>query len=166
MEKNTCKIKKISREKEDENWKFRSFLKNTSSNKLDIAVFKLYRKFLSEIDCKTCSNCCKELFPILDQKDIERLAGVLNLSSDRFKIKYLIKDNISEDYKFKSKPCPFPKDNLCLYYKERPKDCRSYPHLHKKGFASRLMDVIDNCSICPIVFNVYEELKKIPRANG
>ena len=29
----------------------------------------------------------------------------------------------------------------------------------KKNFTSRLMGVIGNCSVCPIVFNVYELLK-------
>jgi hypothetical protein len=38
-------------------------------------------------------------------------------------------------------------------------DCRSYPHLHKKDFAHRVIKVIDNCSICPIAFNVFERLK-------
>ena len=41
----------------------------------------------------------------------------------------------------------------------RPKDCVSYPYLLKKDFTSRLMGVIGNCSVCPIVFNVYELLK-------
>jgi len=31
--------------------------------------------------------------------------------------------------------------------------------LHKKEFVFRLWGVVDNCSICPIVFNVYEHLK-------
>ncbi len=30
---------------------------------------------------------------------------------------------------------------------------------HKEEFASRLIGVINNYSICPIVFNVYEALK-------
>ena len=38
-------------------------------------------------------------------------------------------------------------------------DCRSYPHLHKKEIISRLMGVVFNCSVCPIVFNVYEQMK-------
>ncbi|MBN1676299.1 MAG: hypothetical protein JXR37_34970 [Kiritimatiellae bacterium] len=39
-------------------------------------------------------------------------------------------------------------------------DCRSYPHLHKKPFVARLTQAYSNCSVCPIVYNVYEELKK------
>jgi hypothetical protein len=42
----------------------------------------------------------------------------------------------------------------------RPNDCRLFPHLHKKGFVFRLIQVVENCSICPIVFNVFERLKQ------
>ena len=44
-------------------------------------------------------------------------------------------------------------------YEVRPEDCRSYPHIWKNGFATRLMGVLNNYSICSIVFNVYEQLK-------
>lgn len=154
-----CEIKKLSKEKEDENWKFRSFLKNQSSKKVDSAAYELYRKFSSEIDCRTCSNCCKEMSPILDEKDIKTLASALHLTQEEFKEKYVLKDDEENGCRFKTKPCPFLGDNGCLHYEYRPKDCRSYPHLHKMNFNSRLMGVIDNCSICPIVFNVYEFLK-------
>ena len=36
---------------------------------------------------------------------------------------------------------------------------RSFPHLDKEEFVTRLWAVVDNYSICPIVFNVYEILK-------
>lgn len=42
---------------------------------------------------------------------------------------------------------------------EIKKDCVSYPYLLKKNFTSRLMVVIGDCSVCPIVFNVYKLLK-------
>ena len=41
----------------------------------------------------------------------------------------------------------------------RVADCRSYPHLHKKDMASRLLGVIENAAVCPIVFGVLERLK-------
>jgi Fe-S-cluster containining protein len=49
--------------------------------------------------------------------------------------------------------------NQCRVYEHRPKACRSYPHLHKKDFVSRLVGVLWNYSICPMVFNVFERLK-------
>jgi len=161
METNINKIRKLSTEKEDENWEFRSSLKgcDISEDKIDLIVHELYKKVSSEIDCRTCANCCRELQPVLDQEDIERLSKCLGISVAQFKDQYLVKEDDPGKFCFKKKPCPFLKDNLCLNYNYRPKDCKSYPHLQKCGFVFRLINVIGNCSICPIVFNVYECLK-------
>lgn len=155
------KIKKISKEKDDENWEFRSFLKRCDipSEKIDLIVQKLFHQISAEIDCKICANCCKEVKPILNQDDIKRFSKGLGLSVVQFKKQYLDKDKNSKGYIFNKKPCPFLKDNLCSYYPYRPKDCMSYPHLHKKDFILRIINVIENYSICPIVFEVYENLK-------
>jgi Fe-S-cluster containining protein len=161
METAPGKIKKMAVKKESENWEFRSFLKGCDlpSEEIDSIVHRLYRKIASEIDCKTCANCCKEVQPTLDSEDIEKFSKGLGISIALFKIKYLIKNNESQEYIFNQKPCPFLKAKLCSCYTYRPKDCISYPHLHKTGFTSRSINIIGNCSICPIVFNVYECLK-------
>lgn len=161
METDINKIKKLSKKKEDENWEFLAFLKgcDISSEKIDSIIHKLYHQVSSEIDCKTCANCCKELQPVIDQEDIEKLSECLGISIAQVKDQYLVKDKDSEGFIFNKKPCPFLKNNLCAHYEYRPKDCMSYPHLHKNDFVSRLIDAVNNCSICPIVFNVYECLK-------
>lgn len=161
IETDINKIKKIGEEKEDENWEFRTFLKNSdiSSKKIDSIVHKLYQRISLQIDCKTCGNCCREMLPVLDQWDIKKFSMGLGITISQFKKQYLVKDDDSTGYIFNKKPCPFLKNNLCLYPDYQPKDCRSYPHLHKKDFVSRLIGVIHNYSICPIVFNVYEHLK-------
>jgi Fe-S-cluster containining protein len=71
-----------------------------------------------------------------------------------------VSEEEANKYEFRSIPCPFLKDNKCINYEYRPKDCQSYPHLQKEDFVFRLWGVIDNYSICPIVFNVFEILKK------
>jgi Fe-S-cluster containining protein len=68
-------------------------------------------------------------------------------------------DDPSGRFEFNKVPCPFLADNQCTNYAYRPENCRSYPHLHKKDFVSRLFGVIDNYEICPIVFHVVEQLK-------
>ena len=40
------------------------------------------------------------------------------------------------------------------------RDCRSFPHLHKRDFVFRLIQAVENCALCPIVFGVYEGLKR------
>ncbi len=161
METDLNNIQKISEEKWDENWEFRSFLKcyDISIEALDSIVHKLYHQVSSKIDCTQCANCCKEVSPILLRTDIRKFSKDLGISVSDFQDKYLKKDDGSEGYLFHETPCPFLKDNLCSNYNYRPKDCISFPHLQKDEFASRLMGVIYNYSMCPIVFNVYELLK-------
>ena len=162
METNLYRIKKFSRKNEKENWKFRTFLKwcDLPEEKIDSIVHELFQEVSKKIDCKMCANCCKEALPLLDQTDINRFSEGLGISSLEFKEKYLVEaERESGKYTFNKKPCPFLKDNICSHYDLRPEDCRSFPHLHKKEFTSRLINVIENCSLCPIVYNVYELLK-------
>ena len=161
METDLKRIKQLSEEKEDENWQFRSFLKgsDTPLRKMDRMVHRLYEQVSSQIECTSCANCCKRIGVALDQEDIENLSKGLGISAVRFKKQYVVRSEESDGLVFKEKPCPLLKDNRCSYYEYRPKECRSYPHLHKKDFVFRLIDVIQNSSICPIVFNVYEYLK-------
>jgi Fe-S-cluster containining protein len=81
------------------------------------------------------------------------------MKPDEFQQKYLLHEEEEDGFCFQETPCPFLHGNLCCVYDQRPRDCRSYPHLQKKDFVSRLMQAVSNYSVCPIVFNVYEELK-------
>ncbi len=159
METDLRKIKKIAEDKDDENWDFRSFLKGRSSKNLDSIVHELVKQVSEAIDCTACGACCKEFHPILKEPDIEKLSKSLSISPEQFRTSYVEKD-VDDDNVFNQTPCPFLKSNKCTQYDSRPGDCKSYPHLHKKDFSSRLIGVINNYSICPIVFNVFESLKE------
>ena len=163
VETDLKKIKQIAKKKEDENWNFRSFLKgyDIEIEELDAIVHRLFDQISKEIDCTECGNCCRVVFPVLDQEDIERLSQGLGISPESCKEQFLVKEDeeSSEGFVFNKKPCPFLKENLCSYYEFRPEACKSFPHLHKEDFVFRLMSVVQNCEICPIVFNVYEQLK-------
>ena len=130
-----------------------------SLKKLDSIIHRLYEQVSDQIDCNQCANFCKEVRPILNRADIKNFSKGLGISTTEFQEKYLTKDEESSGFIFNEIPCPFLKDNLCSNYDNRPKDCRSFPHLHKKDFVFRLIGVIDNCAICPIVYNVFELLK-------
>ena len=154
-------IETLAREREDENWKFRSYLKNSSISGeiIDNAVHELYREISAQIDCQQCANCCIACSPILVKTDQQRLAKHIKMKLADFREKFLVPDEEDEGQVFRQMPCPFLRDKLCSVYDQRPLDCRSYPHLHKKDFMFRLAQAVSNCSICPIVFNMYEELK-------
>jgi len=109
VETDLSKIRKSSKEKEDENWEFRSFLKgcDISEEKIDSIVHKLYQKVSSEMDCKTCANCCKEVQPVLNQEDIEKFSKCLGISVAKFKDQYLVKAEDPEKFVFNKKLCWF-----------------------------------------------------------
>ena len=151
-------IKHLGERNKDTNFRFRSFLKSKDGDRLDRTVKELFQFYSSKIDCTKCGNCCTVLKPIIQNSDIKTLAPIAKKSIQEFERDYLETDE-DGDMHFKDLPCPFLIDKKCSVYDSRPEDCRSYPHLHKDDFLSRLFGVIDNYSICPIVFNVYEDLK-------
>ncbi|MBV5340897.1 MAG: YkgJ family cysteine cluster protein [Deltaproteobacteria bacterium] len=161
IETDIANIEKLAQQRDAENWDFRGFLKRSdfAVAKIDSVVNDLYRKVLVQIDCTRCANCCKVILPILNESDIARLARHLRLEATEFKSRFLMEDE--NGFVFNTQPCPFLVKNRCTVYEHRPQDCRSYPHLHKKNFVFRVNQAFSNCSVCPIVFNVYEELKQI-----
>jgi uncharacterized protein len=159
IETNLIRIRTLSRKKERENWEFRTFLKGEITSKmLDSVVHRLYQEIVAEIDCTDCANCCREITPVLEQEDIEAFAQGLRILPKELTDKYMLKNE--KGFSFSQAPCQFLHEKRCTNYGARPKDCQSYPHLHKDDMMSRLMGVVENYCICPIVFNVYEGLKR------
>ena len=155
-------IEKLAAERDEENWRFRSFLKSAdfTIEELDAMVHEIHEEVAGRIDCQACGNCCREILPLLHASDVARLASELKVSSEELTERFLVPDEDEKDaFTFNTKPCPFLSGNCCTVHESRPEDCRSYPHLHKKEFVFRLWGVVGNCAICPIVFNVYERLK-------
>jgi Fe-S-cluster containining protein len=159
IETDLARIKVLSKKREKANWEFRAFLKECLPERLDALVHRLYQEISAAIDCTACANCCREIMPSFDQDDIDKFARGLGVSSNEFASEYLI-SNDEAAFTFRQAPCSFLHDKRCRNYGARPNDCRSYPHLHKANIMGRLMGMVANYGICPIVFNVYERLKK------
>ena len=162
IEKDIEKVKRLADEKEDENWKFRTFLKghDMEIEELDSLVHLLHREVSEQIDCQECGNCCVEIQPLLDEADIQRLADALAITVDAFTEEYLHEYDERGELTFSRLPCPLQSDKRCTVYEHRPQNCRSFPHLHKNKFVFRLMQAVSNCWICPISYNVFEQLKQ------
>ena len=156
------KIKDYARKNEKQNWKFRSYLKflDQTDAEIDSLVVEISSAITGRINCKTCANCCKEKSPIVLKKEILLISSRLEISKEEFINMYLENSEESDELRISKRPCPFLKNNECEIYDIRPEDCRSYPHLHKKGFRTRLIGVIENYPVCPIVFNTYNQLKE------
>jgi uncharacterized protein len=155
-------IEKMDVKREIENVEFRYYLKFHSlpSEEIDAIVHRILAEVTPLIDCTKCGNCCEKIRPTLDEEDIITFAEGLGIPVQQFKTQFLV-DEIEHKTTLNMKeiPCPFLMDHQCTNYEHRPKECQSYPHLHKAHFTSRLFGVLQNYGICPIVFNVYERLK-------
>ena len=156
------RVRELAEAKEDQNWRFRTFLKGVdlSVKELDSIAHRHYKDIARQIDCGTCANCCKEVSPKLSEEDVTRLASCLGISPSELTVAHLRPTEDGDAYYFRQKPCPFLRNNRCTVYDARPNDCRSFPHLHKNEFVFRLIQVVNNCSVCPIVYNVFERLKE------
>jgi len=162
---NLVQIRKLAAAKEDENWRFRDFLKtrcDLDPDELDRQVFESTRRVWAGIDCTACANCCREVKVSFSEEDINRLARRLGMEHQQFIEEYLEHTESFDENSWQTRttPCPFLKDNLCSVYEDRPAECMGYPYLYKPGFVTRTMGMIERTFTCPIVYQVMEELKK------
>jgi uncharacterized protein len=135
-------------------------IKKKKPKNLDDVVQELHVLAFSTFDCLDCANCCKTIGPRLIDKDIERLAKYLKMKISDFTEKYILTDE-DGDFVFREHPCPFLlPDNYCMVYESRPKACREYPHTDRKRFYQILELSHKNCETCPVVYEIFEELKK------
>ena len=152
METDLSRIQQLSKEHDDENWEFRSWLKQNAPNNIDDVVKALSQKYFALIDCTQCANCCRSLQTEFKKSELHTIAKTLGQSIEAFEKQFMTEGVVNP-------PCPMLDGKLCSIYENRPEVCRSYPHLEQPRFTTRLMGVIDNVAVCPIAFNAYEELK-------
>lgn len=158
MEKDLTKISRLAHLKEEENQEFSMFLKRYGHHKVDEIMHKLNKRYLKQYDCTECANCCKKLMPTFTQEDLEKIANYLDISYEKVKKDY-VERKTAEGFILKGSECPFLLNKKCQIYDYRPEVCRSYPHLHKDNINHRLFNIIDNTYLCPIVYNIFEDLK-------
>ena len=134
-------------------------LKKKKPKNLDDVVHNLHDEAFTGFSCLNCANCCKTIGPRLIDKDIERLAKHLKMKISDFMQQYILTDE-DGDFVFKDHPCPFLlADNYCMVYENRPRACREYPHTDRKRFYQILPLSHKNCETCPVVYQIFEELK-------
>jgi len=157
-------IRELAREKENENYRFRAFLKSDCEldpEEVDRQVFATTRSVWAGIDCTQCAQCCQEVKPGFSEKEVHRLADRLQMTRGKFIESYLERSQDSEaPWTTRTTPCPFLKDSRCSVYEDRPADCSGYPYLYEPDFVFRTLAMVERTFTCPIVYNVMEKLKE------
>jgi Fe-S-cluster containining protein len=162
LETDIRRIEELTRRKGDEDRRYRCLLDRCglTIEEVDAIVHKHYRDVSQQIECRECGNCCRVFRPLLQPEDVDRLAHHLSIPRADLITKYLDEYENGRQYSFKRTPCPFLVNNSCAVYPGRPSACRSYPGLDKNGFLLDPGLAFSSCSVCPIVYNVYERVKR------
>lgn len=155
-------VKARAKLKENENYKFRTYLKmNADPIKLDEQFYKLHEELFSIYDCSQCRNCCKMYCGMLLQEDIDKAAGQLSISAEDLTSQYLEYDQAEMSYKTRHCPCDFLKENGdCALGECKPANCNKYPYTDQPDRIGSLLSIIESASVCPVVYEMLERLKE------
>jgi uncharacterized protein len=165
-------VEALASQTEEANIRLRQYLKQQdrlSDEQVDQLVQEITDRVWASVDCTTCANCCKKLAIGLTEVEAQRLAARRSLTTEDFCQRFLKPTKDPEDaaeegeanirWHVRGKPCPFLKDNRCTVYENRSGQCRKYPCLHEPDFSFRTLAMIERTFICPIVYQVFEELR-------
>jgi Fe-S-cluster containining protein len=160
MEKDPHIVAERARRLEDENWRFRTYVKH--SGRLDRGrVNAMARQFGQEaesrMECLTCGACCRDNTVPVSVSETRRLAKRLGISSAEFESTHL-QSELDGEPAIDAHPCPFLDGNTCSVYDDRPKVCRGYPYVGG-DVPSRMVGIIERAETCPIIFHMLERLK-------
>lgn len=145
-------------EKETENERFREHLQAQDAAVVDRVVHAINREVEPQISCVDCGNCCKSLMVNLTEEDCVRLAPELDMTLPDFKEKY-VEQGFSGNLILNSVPCHFLDGTRCSIYEHRFYDCRDFPGIHREHFVGRTFSMLMHYGRCPIIYNVWEQLK-------
>ena len=102
------KVRSEARKKENENLKFRSYLKgHADEDELDKQFLRLHKELFADYDCSKCRNCCKMYKGSIPVEDIDRDAQYLEITPEQFIDTYLEKEEYGMNYQTRHKPCDF-----------------------------------------------------------
>lgn len=137
-----------------ENKKLIEKLKRWKRKDLDELFIAAHEEVFAALDCRKCGNCCKDLGPKVNNRDIERIGKFINMRAGKVRNNYLDVDE-DNDFVFNRMPCPFLKEeNFCSIYEARPRACAEYPHTGYPNMQKRLNLTLRNSTICPGVYRI------------
>jgi uncharacterized protein len=157
-------IRRLGEKKVPENERFRRHLKR--HNFPELRFRRVAEEIESQIDCRTCANCCKVAETDVTKRDMERLARYLGITAEKFIEQYTTSSAFEQKepiLRRRDAGCIFLEGNDCSIYEARPDTCRDFPHLIRGAgsFESRMWQMVDRATYCPIVYNALEGFKEI-----
>lgn len=157
---NAKNLKEKAAHQKKSNKKLVKKLKQLNYRKLDEIVHSLHYHKFEEANCLECANCCKSISPIITYQDINRIAKHLKEKPSKLIEQYFSIDE-DDDYVFRKQPCPFlGEDNYCSIYDHRPRACRDYPLTDRIKFYQALDVSVKNTAVCPVVYEIFEDIKQ------
>ena len=158
------RIQQLGEKKLGENERFRRHMK---THDFPERRFRRVAEEIEEkIDCRACANCCKVAETDITERDVLRLAKSMRIKPQEFIERYTtmsVQEEGETILRRTEHGCIFLDGNDCTIYDERPDTCRDFPHLvrGKGSIQSRMWQMIDRATYCPIVYNALEEYKDI-----
>lgn len=146
-------------EKSAENDAFRMYLKQLNASQVDDWVIAINQEVERQIDCTLCGACCNQLIIHITDERADMLAKQQQISRKIFDEMYIEKSTGGQMV-LNTVPCHFLCEKKCTIYENRFDECRNFPALDQPGITNRLFATLMHYGMCPIIFNVIEELKE------
>ena len=143
---------------EDENLRFRTFLKiHADPDELDRQFLELHKELFTGYDCCKCGNCCRAFSTVLQEEEISAIASQLGMERQEFITQCLIE---GEDGWVLPAPCRFlGMDGKCQIQDQKPEECRGFPYTDRPERLWSLYSILSSAEVCPVVFEILERLK-------
>lgn len=153
------KVQEEARMKENENFRFRSFLKKYGKEaEIDRQFAQLHQELFADYDCSKCRNCCKMYRGCIPEEDFERDASHLGITREQFVDFFL--EEYEDGYQTKHMPCDFLlADGSCRLGDCRPDSCKKFPYTDQPERLANMLSMLDAASVCPVMYEIFEQLK-------
>ena len=156
------KVNEAAKKRENENIRFRTFLKcNADYDELDKQFLDLHNELFAGYNCCKCNNCCRAYSTTVLEEEVYSIAAFLGLTKQDFIKRYLVQSVIDAGYELKAPCCFLDESGRCAIEVCKPVECRDFPHTNKPDRLASLLGVLSFAEECPIVFELLERLKII-----
>ena len=145
---------------EDENLRFRTFLKtHADPDELDRQFLELHRELFAKYDCCQCGNCCRRYSTTLSEVEIDSISTYLGMTRQKFVEDCLIRGRDGLEL---PAPCRFlGMDGKCQIQECKPKECKGFPYTDRPDRLWSLYSVLSAAEVCPVVLEILERLKEL-----